>query len=109
VLTYLADDLGGTLGEVQGEGCLIGAEIIDVEDELCGKVFVRAPYHPADSRINLVDQSQRYAYPLGKQRSRTKPYLCPETLMETTFSRRKSHSKPGLTKGTTKPPLAAST
>ncbi len=35
--------------------------------------------------------------------------MCPETLIETTFSSLKSHSRLGTTKGATNPPLAAST
>lgn len=39
----------------------------------------------------------------------TWPYLWPETLIEWTWARRKSHSTSGFVKGTTNPPLAAST
>lgn len=37
-LVVLADDLGGAFGEVEREGGLVGAEIVDVEDEFFGKV-----------------------------------------------------------------------
>ena len=52
-LVILADDLGGTFGEVEGEGSLIRTEIIDVEDELFGKEFWGAPDDPADTGIDL--------------------------------------------------------
>ena len=35
-LVVLSDDLGGALGEVEGEGCLVCAEVVDVEDEFLG-------------------------------------------------------------------------
>ena len=38
-----------------------------------------------------------------------RPYLCPETFMETTRGKRKSQTISGSTKGATKPPEAAST
>lgn len=31
-LVVLADDLGGTFGEVEGEGGLFSAKVVDVED-----------------------------------------------------------------------------
>lgn len=34
-LVVLADDLGGAAGEVEGEGGLVGTEVVDVEDEFC--------------------------------------------------------------------------
>lgn len=52
-LVVLANDLGGTLGEVEGEGCLIGAEVVDVENQFFRKVFRRAPNHPANTRVDL--------------------------------------------------------
>ena len=53
-LVVLSDDLGSALGEIQGEGCLVCAEIIDVEDEFLGQVLGGAPDYPSDTR---VDQS----------------------------------------------------
>ncbi len=38
-LVVLANDLRGALGEVQGEGSLIGAKVINVKDKLFGKIF----------------------------------------------------------------------
>jgi len=46
-LVILADDLGGAFGEVEGEGGLVGAGVVDVEDEFFGQVFGRAPDYPA--------------------------------------------------------------
>ena len=37
------------------------------------------------------------------------PYLCPDTLIDFTIGRRKSHFTSGCRKGATNPPLAAST
>ena len=34
-LVVLTDDLGGATGEVEGEGGLVSAEVVDVEDEFC--------------------------------------------------------------------------
>jgi hypothetical protein len=34
----LGDDLAGAAGEVEGEGGLVGAEVVDVEDEFWGIV-----------------------------------------------------------------------
>lgn len=39
----------------------------------------------------------------------TSPYLCPETLIETTLGNLKSQTRSGFTNGATNPPLAAST
>ena len=51
-LVVLADDLGGALGEVESEGGLVGAEVVDVEDEFLGEVFGRAPDDPAHARVD---------------------------------------------------------
>lgn len=46
-LVVLADHLGGAFREVEGEGSLVCAEVVDVEDELLWEVFRRAPDDPA--------------------------------------------------------------
>jgi hypothetical protein len=51
-LVVLADDLGGTLGEVEGEGRLVGSEVVDVEDELLGEVFGGSPDDPANTGVD---------------------------------------------------------
>jgi hypothetical protein len=51
-LVVLADDVGGALGEVEREGGLAGAEVVDVEDEVLGEVFVGAPDDPADAGVD---------------------------------------------------------
>ena len=51
-LVVLADDLGGAFGEVEGEGGLVGAEVVDVEDEFLGQVFGGAPDDPADAGVD---------------------------------------------------------
>lgn len=51
-LVVLADDLGGALGEVEGEGGLLGAEVVDVEDEVLGEVLAGAPDGPADAGVD---------------------------------------------------------
>ena len=53
-LIVLADDLGGAFGEVEGEGGLVGAEVVDVEDEFFGEVFGGAPDDPADAGVDLT-------------------------------------------------------
>lgn len=51
-LVVLANDLRGTLGEVEGEGGLVGAEVVDVEDELLGEVLGSPPDDPADTGVD---------------------------------------------------------
>ena len=51
-LIVLAYHLGGALGEVEGEGGLVRAEVVYVEDELFGEVFGGTPYHPADAGVD---------------------------------------------------------
>lgn len=46
-LVVLADDLRSAFGEVEGERSLVGAEVVDVEDEFFGEVFGGAPDDPA--------------------------------------------------------------
>jgi hypothetical protein len=46
-LVVLADDLGGSFGEVEREGGLVCAEVVDVEDEFFGEVFRASPNDPA--------------------------------------------------------------
>lgn len=77
-LVVLADDLGGALGEVEREGGLLGAEVVDVEDEVLGEVFVRTPDDPADAGVDeavllgswLYDLSERWREyaPCGQRR-----------------------------------------
>lgn len=52
-LVVLANDLGGAFGEIEGERGLVGAKVIDIEDQFFRKVFGRAPDDPADTGINL--------------------------------------------------------
>ena len=54
-LVILADNLRSAFREVEGEGCLLGAKVVDVEDQFFGKVFRRAPDHPANTRVDLED------------------------------------------------------
>ena len=51
-LVVLADDLAGALGEVEGEGGLVGAQVVDVEDELLGEILGCAPDDPADTGVD---------------------------------------------------------
>lgn len=52
-LVVLSNDLGGTLGEVEGERRLVCAKVIDVEDQFLRQVFRRTPNHPANTGIDL--------------------------------------------------------
>ena len=52
-LVVLADDLGGALGEVEGDGALQGAEVVLVEDEGLGEVVGVAPDDPPHARVDL--------------------------------------------------------
>ena len=45
-LVVLPDHLGGAFGEVEGEGGLVCAEVVDVEDQLLGEVFWGSPDDP---------------------------------------------------------------
>jgi hypothetical protein len=51
-LVVLRDDLAGAFGEVKCEGGLVGAEVVDVEDELVGQVLLVAPDAPADAGVD---------------------------------------------------------
>lgn len=51
-LVVLGDDLGGSLGEVECEGGLICAEVVDVEDKLLGEVFRGAPDDPTHTWVH---------------------------------------------------------
>ena len=51
-LVILAYNLGGTLGEVEGEGSLVSAEVVDVEDEFLRKELGRTPDDPTDTRVD---------------------------------------------------------
>jgi hypothetical protein len=51
-LVVLPDDLGGSFGEVEREGGLVCAEVVDVEDEFFGEVFGAAPDDPAYTWVN---------------------------------------------------------
>ncbi len=62
-LVVLADDLAGSLGEVESEGRLVGTEVVDVEDELLGEILGGAPDDPADAGVDeTVLQSPRLAH-----------------------------------------------
>lgn len=52
-LVVLANNLGGAFGEIESERGLVGAKVVDVEDQFFGKVFGRAPDDPSDTRVNL--------------------------------------------------------
>jgi hypothetical protein len=51
-LVVLADDLGGAFGEVEGEGGLVCAQVVDVEDEFFGEIFRGTPDDPAYTRVD---------------------------------------------------------
>jgi len=51
-LVVLANNLRSALGEVEREGGLVSAEIVDVEDQLLGKVFRRPPDNPSYTRVD---------------------------------------------------------
>ncbi len=62
-LVVLADDLAGSLGEVESEGRLVGTEVVDVEDELLGEILGGAPDDPADAGVDeTILQSPRLAH-----------------------------------------------
>lgn len=51
-LVVLANDLAGTLAEVQGERSLVSAEVVNVEYELLRKVLGTPPDNPADTGVD---------------------------------------------------------
>lgn len=51
-LVVLTQNLRGATGEVEGEGSLIGTEVVDVENELLGEVLGVTPDGPADTGVN---------------------------------------------------------
>ena len=58
-LVVLANNLGGALGEVESERGLVGAKVVDVEDQFFRKVLGRAPDNPADAGVNLESHKPR--------------------------------------------------
>ena len=52
-LVVLTDDLRGAFGKVEGEGGLICTEVVNVEDELFGKIFRGTPDDPANAGVDL--------------------------------------------------------
>lgn len=50
-MVVLSDDLRSSAREVEGKRCLIGTEVVDVEDEFLGQVLGVAPYNPTDTRV----------------------------------------------------------
>ena len=57
--TVLANDLRGTLREVQSEASLVGAKVVDVEDKLLWQVLWGAPDRPSDTRIDLFSLAKK--------------------------------------------------
>jgi hypothetical protein len=51
-LVVLAQDLGGTTGEVEGERSLIGAKVVDVEDQLGREVLGITPDTPTNTGVD---------------------------------------------------------
>ena len=57
--------MGGAFGEVEREGGLVSAEVVDVEDEFFWEVFGGAPDDPADAGVDLLI-IKFYAHGKGK-------------------------------------------
>ena len=74
-LVVLAKDLGGAFGKIEGEGGLVGAKVVDVEDKLFGEVFGGAPDDPAYAGIDLGYVSFVVQRETLSWRTLTKPYL----------------------------------
>jgi hypothetical protein len=53
-LIVLTNDLRGSLGEVEGERCLISSEVVDVEDKFFGEIF---GFSPDDPTYTWVDET----------------------------------------------------
>ena len=51
-LVVLSDDLRSSAREVQRERRLVSTEVVDVKDELLGKVLGVAPHNPADTGVD---------------------------------------------------------
>lgn len=51
-LVVLRDDVRCTFGKVEGEGSLVSTEVVDVEDELLGKIFWRSPDDPTNTGVD---------------------------------------------------------
>jgi hypothetical protein len=46
-LVVLANDLRGALGEVEGEGGLVGTQVVNVKHQFFGEIFWGTPDDPA--------------------------------------------------------------
>lgn len=51
-LVVLAQDLGSAAGEVQGQRSLVSTQVVDVEDQFCGKELGVTPDAPADTGVD---------------------------------------------------------
>jgi hypothetical protein len=51
-LVVLANDLGSTFGEVEGEGGLVCAKVVDVEDQFFREEFGGAPDDPSYTGVD---------------------------------------------------------
>jgi hypothetical protein len=51
-LVVLSNNLRSSLGEIEGEGGLVGAQIVDVENKFLGKIFWAPPDDPANTWVN---------------------------------------------------------
>lgn len=51
-LVVLAQDLGSAAGEVQGQRSLVSTQVVDVEDQFCGKELGITPDAPADTGVD---------------------------------------------------------
>ena len=51
-LVVLSNNLASSLGEIQCECRLVGAEVIHVEHELLGQIDLVPPDHPADTGVH---------------------------------------------------------
>lgn len=58
-LIVLPDYLGRPFGEIEGDGRLISAEVVDIEDQLLGQVFRRPPDDPTYARIDEAILTQQ--------------------------------------------------
>lgn len=51
-LIILTDNLGGAFRKIESERRLVSPEVIDIKNELLGKVLWGSPDNPADARID---------------------------------------------------------
>lgn len=61
------DVINNTFGEVESEGGLIGAKIVDMEDKFIRQIRLVSPHNPTDSSVNQTVFVTTHIYALNQR------------------------------------------